>query len=290
MSDKRFRGWCLTVFFEGEDPEPTRERLRAFYESSKLTYLVSGLEKAPTTGTLHFQTYVFFPEAITQSSLLKRLSKLDFDKKPHVASANGNPQQNRTYCVKDGEFIELGELPQSGKRNDLERITDVVKTGGGMRAVLDTGCNYQCVKHAEVLLKYFEKPRDYKPEVYWLWGESGSGKTRRAYELSPEVWRKSNTTGKWFDGYDAHDDVLLDDIKDCSQAMYSMLLELLDRYECKIETKGGMRQFRAKRIFVTSLQNPSEMYKEFNQCVELLRRIDHLIEMFKDSGTTAISS
>jgi len=89
------------------------------------------------------------------------------------------------------------------------------------------------------------------------------------------LYRKTNSTGKWWDGYDGHTDILMDDIKDTSREMYTFLLELLDRYDCRVETKGGSRQILAKRIIITSIHSPMELY----QCIdpeikELKRRID----------------
>jgi len=62
--------------------------------------------------------------------------------------------------------------------------------------------------------------------------------------------------------------------------MYSLLLELLDRYEVRVEAKGGSRQFLAKNIIVTSIFSPYEMFSQFSDAKELLRRIDEVKQIF----------
>lgn len=121
-------------------------------------------------------------------------------------------------------------------------------------------------------MKYLEKKRNFKPEVFWFYGHSGSGKTRTAYEMMPDCYRKTNSSGQWWDGYDAHPDVLIDDFKD-GTLTYSSLLELLDRYECRVQYKGGSRQFLARRIVITSIHPPDYWFVDD---VELRRRIDEI--------------
>eukprot|EP00955_Chlamydomonas_euryale_P096662 365026-Chlamydomonas_euryale.AAC.1 len=51
------------------------------------------------------------------------------------------------------------------------------------------------------------------PEVRWYWGESGSGKTRAAHEwLGPDTYTCMDNI-KWFQGYDRHECVLIDDFR-----------------------------------------------------------------------------
>ena len=110
-------------------------------------------------------------------------------------------------------------------------------------------------------------------------GPSGSGKTRSANEEMPNAYTKTGPQ-KWWDGYDGHEDVIMDDLRS-SHIEFTELLMILDRYEKRIECKGGSRQLRAKRIIVTSIFSPEEMYKGMQERAthhepmeQLLRRID----------------
>lgn len=142
-----------------------------------------------------------------------------------------------------------------------------------MRAVC-VAASLQQIRVAEKYLTYCEDPRDWKPEVIWLTGPSGSGKSRRAREICGEDVYTKNTGHKWWDGYDGHEDVILDDFRD-SWWPITYMLALIDRYEFQVEYKGGMRQMRAKRIIITSIFTPDTMYRGTGECQQqLARRID----------------
>jgi len=275
----RSRAWCFTLNNWTED---ARTMLRD--EVSQIgTYLCFSPEMG-STGTPHLQGYVYFDNAKTFAKVLKILPKGS-----HIEVAKGSPAENADYCgeadyerdkkkkYKNPLFESFGTKPAQGKRNDLQTIKEQIASGGSMTQIIETASNYQSLKTAELLLKYKEKKRNFKPYVIWIHGESGSGKTKTAYELMPDLYRKTNSSGKWWDGYDAHPDVLLDDIKDASQSNYSLLLELLDRYDVRVETKGGSRQFLASRIYVTSILSPYELFRHIDpEIKELKRRIDEI--------------
>ena len=71
--------------------------------------------------------------------------------------------------------------------------------------------NYQQLKYAENLKKYYEVKRNWKTEVKWYYGATGTGKTKMAYEeMVEEAQDEDNIyfsmdTGKWWEGYGAQD-------------------------------------------------------------------------------------
>jgi hypothetical protein len=79
---------------------------------------------------------------------------------------------------------------------------------------------------------------------------------------------------KWWDKYDNHNSVLIDDFRE-SRMKFTNLLNLLDRYEYRCEIKGGFRQLRSKNIIITSDRHPEDIYRKTNENInQLLRRID----------------
>lgn len=235
-------------------------------------YIVVGREKGDS-GTPHLQGYVYFESPRSFNSVKKSMPRA------HLEIAKGSPLQASSYCKKDGDFYEKGTLPSQGKRNDLEEVRDIISSGLGMREIVDKASSYQSIRSAELILKYKEKKRDWKPEVIWVFGPSGSGKTRWAYDNYPpdDIHKQPATETKWFDGYDAHPVVILDEVD--MDTSYSALKELTDRYPMRVHHKGGMRSFLAKVIVITSLSHPSRLFShkpENGQ--EMFRRIDRIIE------------
>jgi len=102
-------------------------------------------------------------------------------------------------------------------------------------------------------------------EVLVYWGRTGTGKTRSVYEYSDsnnvQVYTlPQNYKGGvvWWDGYDGQEVVLIDDFYGWLPLSY--LLQLLDRYPFKVRTNDGYQEFRSKRIYITSNQDPREWY------------------------------
>lgn len=270
----RSRSWCFTC------NNYTDEDLSRVDDIQHISsYMIYGKEVAPTTGTKHLQGYLYFDNAKTFSKIQKILPK-----GTHIEVAKGSSLENKEYCSKENSYVEYGTIPAQGKRSDIELIKSQINEGRGMREIVENATSYQSIRTAEVLLKYKEKKRNWKPNVVWIFGPSGSGKTRMVYDKETDLYRKTNGTGKWWDGYDAHATVLIDDVKDTSREYYSSLLEWLDRYDCLVETKGGSRQLLATEIYLTSIWHPAKLYQDFLEAKEILRRIDKIIEL-KDIQT-----
>jgi len=250
-----------------------------FEEEHDLIYAIIGKEKAPSTGTLHLQFYVYYHQSKSFSQMTKKLPH-----GTHIEPAKGTPKQNQTYCSKEGDFTEFGDIPEQGKRSDLAEVREMVEKTGSIRHVIDNAKSLQSVKTALTILPYKEPIRDWKPSVHWYYGPPGSGKTATAIAQFPDKDSRwvSNDNGKWFDGYDGHENVVLDDVRP-ETFTFTQLLRLLDRYECRVEFKGGYRQFLAKRIVITSVIKPTLMeWPKGEDIGQLTRRIDQLWLFFLD--------
>lgn len=232
-------------------------------------YLIIGKEVGES-GTPHLQCYVYFDNPRGFRAIHKKFPRA------HLENVlKGTPQQASEYCKKEGDFIEKGSLPEQGIRNDLSIIREVLKETNSMEKVVEVATSYQSVKMAEQILKYTEKPRTWKPMVLWFWGETGTGKTRTAYEMLGSRVYTCMGTGKWFDGYDAHEDVLIDDMRENFMS-YNDFLRFIDRYAYRVETKGGTRQFLAKRIIITTPLHPNVLFTT-KECInQVIRRIDEI--------------
>lgn len=239
---------------------------------TSITYIIFGRETAPTTGTPHLQGYA---EASTKLSLLQM--KLIFGplSSIHLEPRRGTQSQAIEYCKKENNWSESGTMKNQGARTDLCQ-TRSLALRKGLRGVASSVKNYQAIRLAEVFLTYHEEARDWKPEVWWLWGPTGTGKSHKAREIcSTDAYTKSDAS-KWWPGYDQHAEVIIDDFRDSWWSLTEML-RLLDRYECKVEYKGGYRQFMPKKIVVTSCMDPKDCYKNTGESInQLLRRIDHI--------------
>lgn len=92
--------------------------------SSSVVYLIAGREVGEN-GTPHLQGFVRFAQQKTLLSV-KRILNGD----PHLEIARNVPA-SIAYCKKDGDFFEVGGMPEnrSGDRTDLEAFKEDVKQG-----------------------------------------------------------------------------------------------------------------------------------------------------------------
>lgn len=232
--------------------------IRRYAPSAK--YLVFGYETAPKTGTPHLQGYVSWD---TPRSLDK--FKADVSEKLHIEKTRGTPIQASLYCkyddypvnAKPNVFEEFGELPRQGERTDWCVAISELKSGTSVEEVIESQPQLlPCIRALEAYQAKLLKPLNRDVEVIVLWGDSGTGKSRWAYDTYPDLYSKP--PGRWWNDYTGQETVLLDDFY--GYIPYTELLNVLDRYPYKCEIKGGFVNAQYKRVIITSNKPPEEWY------------------------------
>ena len=242
------------------------------------------------SGTPHIQGYVRFKNACGLTAVRRYLPTA------HWEPARGTDQENRTYICgpydkgdkhkdENPEAVESGTIQVGrGHRSDIDTVRDLVKDGASFREVLDTSKSFQGVQWAMKALPYYEPPRSWKTEVIWLWGPTGTGKSHVAWEEAG-VDAYAPVSFKWWDGYDGHENVILDDIRS-DWATYNQFLQLFDKYPFRVECKGGSRQFVAKKIWVTSPYDPPAFFQmepeALNQLIRRITVVRHLAQRYTE--------
>lgn len=281
----RHRDYVFTIFSE-RTVSLSLDLKEKCLKDDKVQYAIVGTEICPHTKRLHLQGYISFKNAKSGSALQKYTG----GGKHHYQVRKGKPHEARDYCWKGPSskrtagphkkavYWEVGDLPTGqGARTDIIKTKESLENGANLRNIITETTSTQSINYALKWMTYFEKKRDWKPNVKWFYGETGSGKTRKAMAdtKDPYVVNESN---KWWDGYDGHEDVIFDDLRSdfCS---FHILLRLLDRYEMRVEVKGGFRQLLAKNIIITSAFHPTKLFGETQEDTsQLTRRIDEIIE------------
>lgn len=265
----KHRSWTITINNYDENDITALKNL-------KYKYIVFGFEVGEK-GTPHIQGYVNLASPSTLSALKKKLVKA------HLEVAKGNAADNRKYCTKDGNFYEDGDVPKQGKRTDIDIVRDMVKDNKSMKEICEVATSYQSIRIAECFKKYMEPQRNFKSYVYWFYGPTGTGKSKLAEEMFPNAYWCMDTN-KWWEGYDGHETVIINDMRG-DFCKFHVLLNLLDRYPMRVECKGGSRQLLAKTIVITTCKSPEELFvnRTDEDIGQLLRRIDNIL--FFGDGT-----
>lgn len=251
---------------------PTEKDTFDHWDYKFLVYQLESGEKE----TLHFQGYVMFKKMMGFTALKKLNSRA------HWEVRKGTHEQAVAYCTKsdtrkDGPF-QFGDPPTPGKRNDLAKLKATIESGSSLREIgsehFGTFIKYP---RGIILYKNLVTPaRNFKSEVTVLYGPTNVGKTKCCSINFPDAyWVFPQVNGKWMDGYDSQKTVIIDEFYGWFPHNY--MLRLLDEYPMKVETKGGIAEFVAKRIFITSNKSPEEWYPKMESSYpQLYRRLDNI--------------
>lgn len=276
----RKRAWRFTIF-----DSDLLEQGAALFKEIPCAYCVVGDEICPSTKKRHFQGYIRFKDAKTAWAVDKL-----FDGKAWWgwATAKNCDESNTKYCSKDGKLVyRAGDMPQQGMRTDLHAVREMIAEGKSMGEMIDDPrSSGAALRTAAIVLAYKEKKRTWEPHVTWIWGPAGSGKSTYAKRALPGAYlieNKGRAEGtKWWQGYDAHEDVIIDDFRG-NFCPFTELLGILGPSAFVVENKGGSRQLLAKRIIVTSALPPEGCYDATRLGTEkmdqLLRRINIVAEL-----------
>jgi Putative viral replication protein len=113
----RAKNWCFTLNnYTDQDVD------RIMSLESDVDYLIIGKEVGES-GTPHLQGFVSFKSRVRRTTAIQRIGQAHF-------TVCRNIENSVNYCKKDGDFMELGELPRgSGCRSDLELFKAAVCDG-----------------------------------------------------------------------------------------------------------------------------------------------------------------
>lgn len=242
-------------------------------------------------GTLHFQGYIEFTKKLTLNGVKKRLGD-----KFHLEIRRGTQEQAIAYANKEetripGVSIITRGTPtpdNQGKRNDLETIKTLIKSGKTELEIAEEHFGVWCKfnKSFKIFRSLITPKRNWKTHVTLMVGPPGCGKSKHCLEASPKENQYWKQRSQWWDEYEGQETVIIDDYY--GWLPWDVLLRICDRYPLLVETKGGQSQFTAKALFITSNQPPEYWYKNVPNFQALIRRIDKII--FWTSGGLKLES
>lgn len=268
------RSWVFTV---NNWTEVQLDNLKELASDDKeCVYTVIGKEVGES-GTPHLQGCITFKSPKRRAAVSKLIPSAFVDRARSVAHA-------RAYCTKEDDDAFVQDNRKQGARTDLQIAVDMVATQGVLMIVeQDPAMFVRYHAGFEKLEARLQKPRDPNapPEIWWLFGPTGVGKSRFVHEREADLW-VAMASHKWWEGYDQQEAILIDDMR-CNYAPFNELLKILDRYPYKAERKGSYVQVNSKRIYITSQFPPHKVYNRENRSGEdinqLYRRITKIIEV-----------
>nr|UBJ25962.1 replication-associated protein [Sichuan rat gut-associated circular DNA virus 3] len=288
MSSYNGKNWCGTVFDLEADAwlrEGPEVWLKHLVDCGTCTYAVGQLEEAPDTGKQHIQCFLQLKKPARLSWLKRHVHET-----AHWEAMKGTAAEASEYCKKlDTRVLgpwEFGTITAKGKKMGLDDAVEMVRSGAPIHDIVEA-FPAVWVHHGRGLMDVRQRlnlEADRRqigpegPEVWVLYGPSGTGKSRTvAHEWPDAFWKIPGE--KWWDGYDGQETVVLDDFKSGELRLTDMQ-RLLDYNPLWVEVKGGAVPMKAKRYVITSNCHPSEWYPKADVHGTIMRRIHDFAEKY----------
>lgn len=282
----RFIKWFLTVW-----PELNMEELEEVL-SEQCKWWVIQREQCPTTERLHYHFACHLKAAKTFAEV-KRMLKIDAIGTAQSFKFWGGEagiQRIIKYCSKEETRVEGpwsgGDLPNKRRRAGeviIEMIDQRRPDAEIVRMfpfqVRNLGLIRDGLERTTVM-----SDRDSMPEVWFVHGAPGVGKTRKFFDMCPDtlIVRMPPTHGTWFfNGYRQQRCILFDDANPPTEDNIVDLLRVLDRYPMTVDVKGGHVKFNSPIIGFTSNETWDEWIRHLSvgHKLAIARRFAHIENM-----------
>ena len=300
------RKWALVInnpLEAGLDHAAIREILRRFAPS----YFCMADEIA-TTGTYHTHIFLLAPSPIRFSTIKNRFPTA------HIEKAYGSAKANRAYILKEGHwadtdkaetsvsgtFEEWGDLPAEKEEEapEMFKLIQGLRAGKSVMEIIEDNPKLafrireiETLRQAILEEKYSAENRAL--EVTYLYGASGTGKTRGIFEKHDRksicrITDYGSRNGVRFDAYHCQDVLVLEEFH--SQIPISAMLNYLDIYPLTLPARYTDRIACYTKVYITSNIPLEEQYRDIQRYQmetwrAFLRRVQNVIEYLPDGST-----
>lgn len=305
MSDQ-FRKWQLT--FNNPIPKGwTHEKIKLkISEFANVVYWCMSDEIGLESELFHTHLYLVLKNGVRVSTIHNRFNGVHYD------IVKGTSQENRDYVFKEGKWLsdakgdtniresheEFGELPNErpGKRTDIDMLYDMIKNGMSNYDILEENPKYmlhieRIDKARKVYLEEQFKNTWRNLDVTYIWGATGTGKTRGVKDTYgySNVYTVTDYLHP-FDGYAGQDVILFEEFR--SSIRIADMLQYLDGYPVELPCRYSNKIACFTKVFICTNIDLREQYRDVKidypeTWNAFIRRI-HKVKIYVDMNTQMI--
>lgn len=269
------RGWVFTI-----NNPISSDRVQVTQLQEYARYYIAGREVGEDRQTPHLQGYVYFAHACGLARVKQLLPRA------HLECQRGTAKQAIEYCRKDGDYDEWGDPPDpGGGKTQREKWIELVELSeqGKLELIRDKfpGEYFRYQERIRSLRIRPAIPLDGELEHEWWYGTTGTGKSRRLWDMYPDHYAKE--LNKWWDGYCDENIVAIEEWAPKNECTASFLKVWADRYPFPAQIKGGsLKKIRPRKIIVLSNYSIDQCFEKAEDRDPIKRRfkVIHFPEMF----------
>lgn len=281
----------------------THEKIRAVLAENPPVYYCM-CDETGENGTPHTHIYVCYRNAVYFSSMKKRFEGA------HIETALGSSQENRDYIRKEGKYLnsekketnhietfeEFGEMPldKAAKNESVsEQVLQMIENGYSDYDIIHRFPSYGVkINHIEkmrqTILENENKTKWRDVKIHYIYGETGTGKTRSVMEKYgyENVYKITNYEHP-FDGYKGELVIIFDEFR-CGIS-FTDFLQYLDGYPCRLPARYADRIACYTEVYIISnislrKQYPNIQLEQPQSWNALIRRITDITHYTRNDG------
>lgn len=301
MSTNRHLRRARAFVFTANNPGPQMDK---WLHDMDCKYMCYGAERAETTGTPHYQGFIYFEYQRSLRSVIAHMPgcHVEFcvDIKAAIKYCQKGEQSHDEWDLlkdagpnygKNARVIERGAMPGDyaacgeAAKERFRRAWELARDGD-----LDTLVD----ELPDIALRYYstlqriiqrhqqlpESIADISGCFLWYYGPTGTGKSLTARRENPQHYNKLRN--KWWDGYFRQPCVIIEEWSpQDSQYLASHLKQWADHHPFQAEIKGGTICIRPPKIIITSNYSLEECFPNEADLGPLRRRfqVTHFPEL-----------
>lgn len=217
---------------------------------------LKGQKEMGATGYEHWQVIAYYDKKITTTGAKSR-----FPNGCHIEPTRSSAAEE--YVWKDETKIANSEFQlgtKSFKRNskkDWKLILDNAKAGNFDAIPEDVQIrSYSTL--CKIAVDYAQPVLRTPQRVIVVWGPSGTGKSRWAFDNAGDDYYIKAPLTKWWDGYRGQKTIIVDEFRGVIDV--SHFLKWCDRYPCAVEKKGSQVYLNTFNWIFTSNLHPKDWW------------------------------
>lgn len=212
------------------------------------------------SGYRHWQLVAAYPSKKTLNQV-----KVSFG----IQGAHFEPTRSsaaETYvwkeATRDGEPFEFGQrVFNRNSAVDWQRVKELAKAGELDQVPADVFVRYY--RTLKCIAADNDSPIGLEKTVRVLYGSTGTGKSRMAFEEAGLDAYVKDPRSKFWCGYRGERSVVIDEFRGGIDV--SHILRWLDRYPVRVEIKGSSVPLRAEKIWITSNLHPDDWWPDLDE-------------------------